>query len=554
MTLDDGTTGITARIVEVTDLDAGHGYKTLVVEGRHASPDANPPYAAPGKWYWIGEQTVSLDACQSGEWDAAADQDSSGNFTEFTLPREAYVSDFQVGWLLQPDINVAVYLPITSISAGSLTVSGSYGSLVASSSGTHFRIYAPPGVERTGPFFSGFEAGTLSRFTSASSSRNLFGGYRYESPLAGVRDDLWMAVQGRQSGKNFTGLHYTLHRHYDPHLMRFTSTDPAAAPFFNLYSYCGGNPASGYDPDGLFFMSEYVGMWRKIITGKNRDGTKATWADIGESAWAGNPVTGLLPEAVNPFGFYNDIVKSDSVGEWAWKRTKKAPGIGMVLSQGEQFVNTVADSWKVGEEQGVGSGVGNFLLQRTLSNPTPLVGSTARTIYSGYRATQTGDWWDFAEDLASMGDDACVLATIVLGDKAGRPSPAGKVEPPRGLKPGTGKFGNEMHKRMGDWMKEQYPRTEFRLDTKPGRNGIDVPEHRTPKGYRPPAFEQAEFKPRTSSGQKSFNNQMNNIWHKPAGSVMPYTYDAHGYIYHGWAPGPAYARYAPLGGFDRRRK
>ncbi len=145
-----------------------------------------------------------------------------------------------------------VYLPITSISGHSLTVSGSYGSLAPSSSGTHFRIHAPPGVERTGPFFSGFEAGTLSRFTSASSSRNLFGGYRYESPLAGVRDDLWMAVQGRQSGKNFTGLHYTLHRHYDPHLMRFTSTDPAAAPFFNLYSYCGGNPAGGYDPDGLW--------------------------------------------------------------------------------------------------------------------------------------------------------------------------------------------------------------------------------------------------------------------------------------------------------------
>ncbi len=236
----------------MTDLDAGHGYKTLVVEGRHAAPDANPPYAAPGKWYWIGEQTVELDACQTGEWDAAADQDSSGNFTEFTLPIEAYISDFQVGWLLQPDVNVAVYLPITSISGHTLTVSGSYGSLVASSSGTHFRIHAPPGIERTGPFFSGFEAGTLSRFTSASSSRNLFGGYRYESPLAGVRDDLWMAVQGRQSGWNFTGLYYTLHRHYDPNLMRFTSIDPAAAPFFNLYSYCGGNPASGYDPDGLW--------------------------------------------------------------------------------------------------------------------------------------------------------------------------------------------------------------------------------------------------------------------------------------------------------------
>ncbi|MCC6149421.1 MAG: DNA/RNA non-specific endonuclease [Planctomycetes bacterium] len=105
-------------------------------------------------------------------------------------------------------------------------------------------------------YLSGFEAGTLSRFTSASSSRNLFGGYRYESPLAGVRDDLWMAVQGRQSGKNFTGLHYTLHRHYDPYLMRFTSIDPAAAPFFNLYSYTGNNPSRYFDPDGLERMSK----------------------------------------------------------------------------------------------------------------------------------------------------------------------------------------------------------------------------------------------------------------------------------------------------------
>ena len=44
---------------------------------------------------------------------------------------------------------------------------------------------------------------------------------------------------------------YTLHRHYDPVLMRFTSLDPAASPFFNLAAYVGNNPARFFDPDGL---------------------------------------------------------------------------------------------------------------------------------------------------------------------------------------------------------------------------------------------------------------------------------------------------------------
>ncbi|MEZ5991864.1 MAG: RHS repeat-associated core domain-containing protein [Planctomycetota bacterium] len=44
---------------------------------------------------------------------------------------------------------------------------------------------------------------------------------------------------------------YTQHRHFDPILMRFTSPDPIASPFFNLGAYVGNNPARFYDPDGL---------------------------------------------------------------------------------------------------------------------------------------------------------------------------------------------------------------------------------------------------------------------------------------------------------------
>lgn len=55
----------------------------------------------------------------------------------------------------------------------------------------------------------------------------------------------------RQSGASFAGQHYTLFRHYDPVLMRFTGPDPAAAEFWNLNSYTGNSPAAFYDPDGL---------------------------------------------------------------------------------------------------------------------------------------------------------------------------------------------------------------------------------------------------------------------------------------------------------------
>jgi len=37
--------------------------------------------------------------------------------------------------------------------------------------------------------------------------------------------------------------------------MRFTSPDPLAAPFYNLYHYAGNSPARFFDPDGLSILS-----------------------------------------------------------------------------------------------------------------------------------------------------------------------------------------------------------------------------------------------------------------------------------------------------------
>ncbi len=121
----------------------------------------------------------------------------------------------------------------------------------------------------------------LSRWVGARSSRCLFGGYRFESPLAGF-DSATFAGPGelqpmcRQSGYNFAGLHYTLHRHYDPRLMRFTSIDPAASPVYNLYAYSNNSPARFFDPDGL----DYSAIWDNMKVGDLTGAASEYWNDI----------------------------------------------------------------------------------------------------------------------------------------------------------------------------------------------------------------------------------------------------------------------------------
>jgi len=88
--------------------------------------------------------------------------------------------------------------------------------------------------------------------------------------LAGLFDITTDTTSHRQTGGNFGGMYYTLHRHYDPVLMRFTSPDPLAAPFYNLYHYAGNSPHAYFDPDGLegisFSFSGYWGRAGRILT------------------------------------------------------------------------------------------------------------------------------------------------------------------------------------------------------------------------------------------------------------------------------------------------
>ena len=212
-----------------------NGFKRLIVQGTGYTG------AAAGEWYTVIGNCATEDIARCGSWSAPASH--IGGATTFVLNPLAEVRDEQIGWWLQPNINCQAWFPIIAVSesAHTVTVAGNHVALGAQ--GTRFRIHAPPGVATRGA-----QAGTLPKFAEAASSRCLYKGYRYETAAAGR----WTSqgIAARQGGSNFTGQHYTLFRHFDPSLMRFTSLDPIAASQ-NLWAYCDNNPHGAYDPDGL---------------------------------------------------------------------------------------------------------------------------------------------------------------------------------------------------------------------------------------------------------------------------------------------------------------
>jgi RHS repeat-associated protein len=259
------------RRVTVLGVAAGGtdgGFRRLAIQGQD-----HDDYIGWGKWYFVDGRRKGLETAQSGTWAGDATFSDVGGVqrTTFTLDKQAYLPKNTEGWHVQPDVNIPAFAPIVDVSTGSsptVTVSGRYDSI--GQAGTRFRIFAPPGVNRNNVFglANDPDAGWLSKWVSSESSRCLYKGYRFESPLAGLRVGGSQVVVGGQTGANYGGMYYTLHRHYDPVFMRFTSPDPLAAPFYNLYHYAGNNPAAYYDPDGLVPISIVTGAQRAARVAK----------------------------------------------------------------------------------------------------------------------------------------------------------------------------------------------------------------------------------------------------------------------------------------------
>ena len=263
------------------------GFKRLILQGQGYTG------AAAGQWYTIIGNCTTEDIARCGSWSAPASH--NGGATTFALSSFAEVRDEQIGWWLQPDINCQAWFPIIAVSESNHTVTVAGDHRALGTVGTRFRIYAPPGVATRGA-----QAGTLPMFAEAASSRCLYKGYRYETAAAGR----WTSqgIDARQGGSNFTGQHYTLFRHFDPSLMRFTSLDPIAASQ-NLWAYCDNNPHGSYDPDGLEMR------WGEA------DWSSVDWLDTGDWDW-GNflPATGTFFKNVGEVLFF--APKNGISGTW----------------------------------------------------------------------------------------------------------------------------------------------------------------------------------------------------------------------------------------------
>lgn len=104
----------------------------------------------------------------------------------------------------------------------------------------------------------------------------------------------------------------------------------------------------------------------------------------------------------------------------------------------------------------------------------------------------------------------------------------GKVKPPMEYEGKPFPFGNEMHARIVQWLKERFPDVRFKFRVLEGQTGLDV---RVRRGN--PGFTRAEIKPRQPWGERSFERQLEN-WGLHKREVLPITYDHQGYIYVGW--------------------
>ena len=102
---------------------------------------------------------------------------------------------------------------------------------------------------------------------------------------------------------------------------------------------------------------------------------------------------------------------------------------------------------------------------------------------------------------------------------------------PEGLVPGTTLFGDAMHLRMASWFEKRFG-SDFTMRVRPGETGIDVTANGARAQGRLGAMH-AEFKPRSVSGQRTFNRQLER-WGIDRPDVRVFTYDRDGNIYDGF--------------------
>ena len=100
-------------------------------------------------------------------------------------------------------------------------------------------------------------------------------GYRYQPPQMGFWVDppgaAGLGVYGAATGPNHLGQYYCWNRTYDINLGRWTTPDPVASPWWNLFDYCLAASTSSTDSSGLYSCDWCLGseLANWLITHKN---------------------------------------------------------------------------------------------------------------------------------------------------------------------------------------------------------------------------------------------------------------------------------------------
>jgi len=215
----------------------GEKLSDFVVFAFNDSKQANSPtYQTQGTWTSPPSNTGGSTGSTTFT-DIEAD-DNGGGF-----------ASWMIGALLVPDVNIGAPLIITGTTATTLTVAGDARGVAAN--GTRYIVYAAP--------FTDAQYGVWHTDAHKAGSRYLWAGYRYQPPQLGFRVDPpgapTLGTYGAATGTNKLGQYYAWNRIYDINTGRWTTPDPAATPWWNLFDATENRPTRSTDPKGL-------GTWR----------------------------------------------------------------------------------------------------------------------------------------------------------------------------------------------------------------------------------------------------------------------------------------------------
>ncbi|MCC6573369.1 MAG: hypothetical protein IT462_06205 [Planctomycetes bacterium] len=251
---------------EIVAVDTGEGYWCKVVGDHSAEAQQNDLYT-------VVEYPPLLGYSNGGTWSSAPSYASNETtFTDSSHPYKTYME----GWPMLANILQPTPLNLTYAHASNYTVKVAGDADQLASSGDTYRIAPPPGVNLATGALATYTNGSLGDNTTADpGSRLLWCGYRYDPPMVGVYvnppSTPPLGIYGCQEGPdgyapawmqggsgsdtdgcgNVLGTYYCWNRVYSPYLGRWTTPDPAASPFWNLWDYCVNAPTCLADPTGL---------------------------------------------------------------------------------------------------------------------------------------------------------------------------------------------------------------------------------------------------------------------------------------------------------------